>query len=91
MRGNPRQGEYVLGADRNNPDEARAHWYLDIGDSVQELVPMCEYGWNRSSGFAFSILRGHGSRRGACQVCERRKARGNAPCNEPRGHKTRWI
>lgn len=82
---------YVLGADRNSPDEARAHWYADTGESFQELTPMCEYGWNRSGGFAFSILRGHGSLRGVCLICQRRRQNDDPPVSEPRGHKTKWI
>ena len=83
---------YVEGADRNNPNEARSHLYQQVGEGVDySLVPMCEYGWNRADGMGFSILRGHGSARGQCRMCAKRRAAGLPPVSEPRGHKTRWI
>jgi hypothetical protein len=81
--------DYVIAADRNNPDEARAHWY--VYDESGDLWPMCDYGWNRSNGDRFSILRGHGSSRGVCQICEKRKAANLPPVKEARPHKTRWL
>lgn len=81
--------KYVLAADRNNPDEARAHIYAY--DEAGDLWPMCEYGWNRSNGEAFSILRGWGSRRGTCKTCQRRAEDGLEPIKQAKGHKTRWL
>lgn len=80
---------YVIGADRNNPNEARAHLYALTKSG--EYWPMCEYGWNRSDGACLSILRGHGSSRGTCKVCERRRDAGLPPIFQAKGHKTRWL
>jgi len=80
---------YVSGADRNNPDEARAHLYAYT--KAGHLWPMCDYGWNRSDGDRYSILRGWGSARGTCAICERRKAAGLRPIFRARPHKTRWL
>mgnify|MGYP001589202520 CR=1 FL=1 len=79
---------YVVGADRNNPDEVRAHLYC-VQDSL--VTPMCEYGWNRGNGRAFSILRGASSARGVCVLCQSRRDAGLPPITEPRGHKTKWV
>lgn len=80
---------YIIGADRNNPDLARAHWYAIT--TAGNYWPMCEYGWNRSDGHRLSILRGHGSARGTCKTCERRKAAGLPPIIRAHGHKTKWL
>lgn len=80
---------YVIGADRNNPDEARAHVYT--GPAYHDLVgPLCVYGWNRSNGESFSILRGNGSGRGLCETCRKRRAANAGPV-PPTEHKTRWL
>lgn len=81
--------DYIIGADRNNPDLARAHYYAVT--KVGGYWPMCEYGWNRSSGHRLSILRGNGSARGTCKVCERRVEEKAKPVIRARGHKTRWL
>jgi hypothetical protein len=81
--------DYVIGADRNNPDEARAHYYAYT--AAGNLWPMCDFGWNRSGGNRFSIFRGHGSVRGTCRICERRMAAGLRPVIKPRPHKTKWL
>jgi hypothetical protein len=39
-------------------------------------LPMCRYGWNRSDGERFSILRGHGGSKGLCKICQRRERAG---------------
>jgi len=80
---------YIEGADRNNPDEARSHMYLD--NAQLGLLPMCGYGWNRSDGNAFSILRGNGSARGTCKICEKNIAAGKQPVMDGFPHKTKWI
>jgi hypothetical protein len=81
--------DYVLGADRNNPDEARAHLYAEMDDG--RYLPMCDYGWNRSDGERFSILRGWGSARGTCRLCEANVKSGKDPVSKARPHKTRWL
>lgn len=81
--------DYVSGADRNNPDRARSHLYART--SAGNLWPMCDYGWNRSNGARFSILRGWGSARGACVTCQRRADAGLRPITQARKHKTRWL
>lgn len=81
--------DYLLGADRNNPDAARAHWYAKT--AAGNLWPMCDYGWNRSSGSRFSILRGWTSARGECKICARRAEQGLRPVIHARQHKTKWL
>jgi hypothetical protein len=81
--------DYIIGADRNNPDEARAHMYAKT--AAGHLWPMCDYGWNRSDGERFSILRGWGSARGVCKLCERNIEQGKRPVIKPRPQKTRWL
>jgi hypothetical protein len=80
---------FVTAADRNNPDEARAHLYART--AAGNYWPMCDYGWNRSDGARFSILRGHGSARGDCKICERRRAAGLRPVIKSRPHRTKWM
>lgn len=79
---------YVVGADRVNPDEVKAHIYASLDG---DYFPMCGYGWNRSDGTAFSILRGHGSAKGTCALCERNKAENRQPIIDGFPHKTRWL
>lgn len=81
--------DYISGADRNNPDLARSHLYAQT--AAGNLWPMCDHAWNRSSGRRFSILRGWGSARGACKVCEKRAEQGLRPVIHAREHKTRWL
>lgn len=80
---------YLMGAGRNNPDAARAHIYAKT--AAGNLWPMCDYGWNRSNGSRFSILRGWGSERGNCKICERRLEAGLRPVVHARPHKTKWL
>lgn len=80
---------YIIGADRNSPDKVRAHLYAKT--KAGHLWPMCDYGWNRSDGSRFSILRGNGSARGTCAICERRADAGLRPILNARPHNTRWI
>ena len=81
--------DYIEGADRNNPDEARSHLYAIT--AAGNYWPMCDYGWNRSNGNRMSILRGVGSARGLCAICQRRRDAGLRPVIKPRPHKTRWL
>jgi len=86
---NPEGWVYVVGADRNNPHECKAHVYA--GPSYGDLRgPLCGYGWNRSDGGAFSILRNNGSSRGVCETCRKREKAGAGPV-PPWPHKTRWL
>jgi len=78
----------VIGACRNEPDESRAHLYKYVDN---ELYPMCGYGWNRSNGNAFSILRGWGSQRGTCKLCENNVKAGKQPVMDGFPHKTKWL
>lgn len=81
---------YVEGADRNNPNAVRSHIY--VGPSYSNLEgPLCFYGWNRSDGGGFSILRGWTSTLGTCKLCLRAKAAGVTEPAECVEHKTRWL
>lgn len=80
---------YTMGADRNNPHEARSHWYAIT--KAGHYWPMCDYGWNRSDGQRFSILRGWCSNRGMCRICEKRRDLEMRPIVRARAHKTRWL
>lgn len=83
---------FIVGADRNEQDKVHAHLYEQTGTGEDyALVPMCEWGWNRSDGFAFSIFRGNGSARGICKTCQGRRKADLPAITEPRGHKTKWI
>lgn len=55
-----------------------------------ELLPMCPYGWNRSDGFAFSILRNNTRSCTECKLCAMNVAKDKPPA-EPRQHKTKYI
>ena len=80
---------YVTGVCRNAPNASRHHLYAYT--KAGNLWPMCDYGWNRSDGERFSILRGWTSARGACALCERNAALGKRPVYRARPHKTRWL
>lgn len=80
---------YIIGADRNNPEKSRAHYYAIT--AFGKYWPMCDYAWNRSDGQAFSILRGWGSSRGECRLCLKNMAEGKRPVVTARVHKTRWL
>lgn len=90
---------------RNDQHKVRSHLYevfhrepemTDDGAIIAEscgpdYAPMCGYGWNRSDGESFSILRGHRSARGTCQLCK-----ANVEANKPAvtdgwAHKTKWL
>lgn len=79
--------EYMWGQCRND-ENATAHIYECEG-SMNPIGPLCIYGWNRSQGFAFSILRNvkTGS---SCKTCMKRKKEGKGMV-QPVEHKTRWI
>ena len=79
---------YRSGSCRNS-DDALSHTYAMT--TAGNLWPMCEYGWNRSNGHRFSILRGPPGTEGDCEFCRRNVAAGKRPVHRPRGHKTKWL
>lgn len=98
-------GKQYVEAIGRNPGEQNLHSHLylfiepptDIAAAVgmgarSGYLPMCRYGWNRSDGESFSILRGWRGGRGLCKTCEKR-ANAGAPGIEsrPGSHKTKWI
>ena len=80
---------YINGVDRNNENAVKSHIYAMDNDG--DLWPMCEYGWNRSGGERFSILRGWVSKKGHCAICTRRAEKNLPPISQARGHKTKWL
>lgn len=80
---------YISGVCRNNPDNSRSHTYAYT--AAGNLWPMCDYGWNRSDGEGFSILRGWHGARGHCKLCEANEESGKRPVVRARPHKTRWL
>lgn len=79
---------YRSGSDRNE-EHALSHTYAMT--AAGGLWPMCEYGWNRSDGTRFSILRGSPGTEGDCKLCQRAVAEGKRPVVRARGHKTKWL
>lgn len=87
---------YRWGQDRNEPDRARQHLYAET--KAGNLWPMCEYGWNRSGGHRFSILRGPYETPGMlwppahhCRLCMKAYRADARPVHRPKGHKTKWL
>lgn len=84
---------YREGIDRNKGCEGHypkvSHTYAMMSDG--ELWPMCGYGWNRSNGERFSILRQVPGSRGACKICAKRIVAGKPPVLDGFKHKTRWL
>lgn len=87
-RNNGEEGVFVPGADRNNPDTVRAHYYMEVDDGY---APMCGYGYNRSNGTSFSILRGYVSALGECKRCLKNIEMKCEPIKNSWPHKTRWL
>lgn len=79
---------YRSGSCRND-DNALSHTYAEMDDG--ELWPMCGYGWNRSGGHRFSILRGSPGTEGDCKLCRRNVAANKPPVLDGFDHKTRWF
>lgn len=79
---------YRSGQDRNE-DHRTSHTYAMMEDG--ELWPMCGYGWNRSGGSRFSILRGAPGTEGECKLCGRNVAAGKPPVFNGFEHKTKWL
>lgn len=85
--------EVRSGRCRNN-DSALTHTYAEMSDG--KLLPMCEYGWNRSRGAGFSIFRGTPDSEGDCKLCAKRvrkwrEGKTVSPVEQATGHKTKWI
>lgn len=80
---------YVEAADRNEQHLRHSHLYAET--AAGDYWPMCVYGWNRSNGESYSILRGNGSWRGMCKLCLRNKEAGKPPVTESAPHPTKWI
>lgn len=80
---------YIPGMGRN-PGEEWLMTHLYKGDYNDLEGPMCLYGWNRSDGDRFSILRNNTSNRGICSICMRRAKLG-LPVFPSTYHKTRWL
>jgi hypothetical protein len=83
---------YRAGEDRNEVAYGRRstiHTYAMMDDG--ELWPMCGYGWNRSDGERFSILRGTPGTQGDCKLCAKNVAAGKPPVMDGFPHKTKWL
>lgn len=83
---------YRAGEDRNEAAYGRKstrHTYAMMDDD--ELWPMCGYGWNRSDGERFSILRDRPGTEGDCKLCGKNVAAGKPPVIDGFPHKTRWL
>ncbi len=79
---------YRAGLDRNE-DRALSHTYAMMADGG--LWPMCGYGWNRSDGSRFSILRQMPGSEGDCKLCRKNVEAGKPPVMDGFPHKTRWL
>lgn len=85
-------GRLFVEAIGRNPGEELQHSHLYFYDKNNGgLTPMCTYGWNRSDGEGYSILRGHTGARGTCKRCLKRARAGDAPLFNGAPHKTKWI
>lgn len=80
---------YRSGSDRNEPGLRVSHTYFD--DPIDGLLPMCGYGWNRSDGERFSILRGSPGTEGDCKRCRANVRAGRPPVRGGWPHKTKWL
>lgn len=72
-----------------NEERAMSHTYAMMEDG--ELWPMCGYGWNRSGGHRFSILRGPPGTEGDCKLCQENVKVGKPPVLDGFDHKTKWL
>ena len=84
---------YRAGSDRNAGFDGfypkHSHTYAMMADG--ELWPMCGYGWNRSGGERFSILRSFPGSEGSCGLCRKNVRAGKPPVTDGFPHKTRWL
>jgi hypothetical protein len=80
---------YRSGHCRNDAEyRLKSHTYVEEGG---DLYPMCGYGWNRSGGTAFSILRGPYGSEGDCERCRQNLAAGKPPVRDGWRHPTKWL
>lgn len=84
----PEVAFYRAGQCRND-DKALSHTYAELTNG--EILPMCIYGWNRSSGHALSIFRGSPGTEGDCKLCAKRVRLNLPPVREGTTHHTRWL
>jgi hypothetical protein len=83
---------YRAGEDRNHAaygTRSTTHTYAMMSDG--KLWPMCGYGWNRSGGEAFSILRSAPGTQGDCKLCAKNIADGKPPVLDGFPHRTKWL
>lgn len=80
--------DYRVGQCRNNK-RALSHTYAEMSNG--NIWPMCDYGWNRSNGYRFSIFSGPPGTEGDCKICARNVRQGKQPVLEAFKHKTRWL
>lgn len=96
--------QFVEAIGRNNGEEnGHSHLYLVESNPTDVAalaglgartgyLPMCRYGWNRSDGESFSILRGHTGARGLCKTCLKRAKAGLLGVESvPGSHKTKYL
>ncbi len=79
--------KYRSGSDRNE-ENRKSHTYVEVDG---DIYPMCSYGWNRSDGYGFSILRGPYGSEGTCLRCQANLRAGKAPVMKPWSHPTKWL
>lgn len=72
-----------------NEERALSHTYAMMEDGG--LWPMCGYGWNRSDGERFSILRNVPGSEGDCKICAKNVAAKKPPLMDGFPHKTKWL
>lgn len=72
-----------------NSESGKAHLYAET--KAGKLWPMCDYGWNRSNGGRFSILRLPYGTDTDCKICQRRLNAGLRPIIRAFEHKTKWL
>lgn len=85
--------KYRSGSCRNDPGKNASHTYMEVDG---ELYPMCGYGWNRSDGQSFSILRGPPGTEGSCKLCQSNLRASNLradkrPVMNGWPHPTKWL
>jgi hypothetical protein len=80
---------YYRSGQCRNDEHALSHTYAQMENGG--LWPMCGYGWNRSDGHRFSILRGTPDSRGDCKICLKNIEAGKPPVTDGFEHKTRWL
>lgn len=71
--------QYITGSGRGNSDyDLLDETHLYEGDFGEPGRPLCDRGWNRDWGTAYSIFRGCVGDLGVCSVCKKRAEQGLA-------------